>query len=43
MQRVSEEDRTIMGWHSRAVLSWRISNTADTRFCLEALGEAVKR
>ncbi|WP_425491692.1 IS3 family transposase [Haloferula luteola] len=32
----------IMDWHSRAVLSWRISNTADTRFCLEALGEAVK-
>ena len=31
----------IMDWHSRAVLSWRISNTADTRLCLEALAEAV--
>jgi len=31
----------IMDWHSRAVLSWRISNTTDTRFCLEALAEAV--
>ena len=31
----------IMDWKSRAVLSWRISNTADTRFCLEALAEAV--
>ena len=31
----------IMDWHSRAVLAWRISNTADTRFCLEALAEAV--
>lgn len=30
----------IMDWHSRAVLSWRISNTLDTRFCLEALAEA---
>lgn len=32
----------IMDWHSRAVLSWRLSNTLDTRFCLEALDEAVK-
>jgi putative transposase len=31
----------IMDWHSRAVLSWRVSNTLDTRFCLEALAEAV--
>lgn len=32
----------IMDWESRAVLSWSISNTADTRFCLEALAEAVE-
>lgn len=32
----------IMDWHSRAVLSWRISNTLDTRFCLEALAAAVR-
>lgn len=32
----------IMDWNSRAVLSWRISNTLDTRFCLEALAEAVE-
>jgi putative transposase len=32
----------IMDWSSRAVLSWRISNTADTRFCLEALAGAMK-
>jgi putative transposase len=32
----------VMDWHSRAVLSWRISNTLDTRFCLEALAEAVR-
>lgn len=31
----------IMDWHSRCVLSWRLSNTLDSRFCLEALEEAV--
>jgi putative transposase len=30
----------IMDWHSRAVLGWRISNTLDTSFCLEALADA---
>jgi len=30
----------IMDWHSRAVLSWRISNTMDTDFCVEALHAA---
>lgn len=28
----------IMDWHLRMVLSWRLSNTLDTSFCLEALG-----
>jgi len=31
----------IMDWHSRKVLSWRISNTMDTNFCIEALEEAI--
>ena len=31
----------IMDWHSRRVLSWRLSNTLDTEFCLEALEEAL--
>jgi putative transposase len=31
----------IMDWHSRKVLSWRISNTLDAGFCLEALKEAI--
>jgi transposase InsO family protein len=31
----------IMDWHSRAVLGWRISNTLDTDFCVEALHEGV--
>lgn len=30
----------IMDWHSRAVLSWRLSNTLDTGFCIEALEQA---
>jgi putative transposase len=33
----------IMDWHSRYVLSWRVSNTLDTAFCLEALEEALGR
>lgn len=32
----------MMDWHSRAVLAWRISNTLDTRFCVEALEEATR-
>lgn len=33
----------IMDWHSRKVLSWRLSNTMDTDFCIEALEEAIGR
>ena len=33
----------IMDWHSRRVLSWRISNTLDAGFCVEALEEAIAR
>ncbi len=32
----------IMDWHSRKVLSWRLSNTMDDYFCLEALNEALQ-
>jgi putative transposase len=32
----------VMDWYSRYVLSWRISNTLDTGFCLEALQEALQ-
>jgi len=31
----------IMDWYSRYVLSWRLSNTLDVRFCLEALEKAL--
>jgi len=31
----------IMDWHSRKVLSWRLSNTLDTAPCVDALEEAI--
>lgn len=33
----------VMDWHSRRVLSWRLSNTLDASFCVEALEEAIQR
>ena len=29
----------IMDWASRKVLSWRLSNTLESRFCVEALNQ----
>jgi putative transposase len=31
----------IMDWATRHVLAWRLSNTMDARFCIEALREAL--
>ena len=31
----------VMDWHSRYVLSWRLSNTLEAGFCAEALEEAL--
>ena len=33
----------IMDWHSRKVLAWRLSNSMDADFCVEALKEALTR
>jgi putative transposase len=33
----------IMDWYSRYVLSWRLSNTLDADFCVEALKEALRK
>jgi putative transposase len=33
----------VMDWHSRKVLSWRLSNTMDTDFCISALEEALAK
>ena len=33
----------VMDWYSRKVLSWRLSNTMDTSFCVDALQEALGR
>lgn len=32
----------IMDWHSRKVLSWRVSNTLESDFCVEALNDAIR-
>ena len=33
----------VIDWFSRNVLSWRLSNTMDTTFCIEALEEALNK
>lgn len=33
----------IMDWYSRRVLAWRLSNTLDSSFCVDALDEALAR
>jgi putative transposase len=33
----------VMDWATRKALSWRVSNTLDVEFCLEALEEAMAR
>ena len=32
----------IMDWYSRHVLSWRLSNSLETSFCIEALEDALR-
>jgi putative transposase len=33
----------IMDWASRRVMAWRLSNTLDASFCVEALEEAIRK
>ena len=33
----------IMDWYSRKVLAWRLSNSLDASFCVEALEDALQR
>ena len=33
----------VMDWHSRYVVSWRLSNTLEADFCVDALEEALSR
>jgi len=33
----------VMDWYSRKVLSWRLSNSMDADFCVEALKEAIAK
>ena len=32
-----------MDWHSRYVVSWRLSNTLEADFCIESLQEALNQ
>lgn len=32
----------ILDWYSRKVLAWRLSNTVETRFCLDCLDDALQ-
>ena len=34
---------TVLGWHSRYVLNWELSNTLDVGFCLQALASALRQ
>jgi putative transposase len=33
----------IMDWQKRKVLAWRISNTLEAGFCIDALNEAIHK
>ncbi len=33
----------VIDWFTRKVLSWRLSTTLETGFCIEAVGEAMAR
>jgi putative transposase len=33
----------VMDWATRHVLSWRLSNTMEAAFCVEALKEAIDK
>ena len=33
----------VIDWYSRYVLSWRLSNTLDVGFCIDALEEALQK
>ena len=43
MAKVSLYPAAIMDWYSRCVAAWRLSNTLDADFCVEALEEALSK
>ena len=43
MQRGFQYLAVVMDWATRTVLSWRLSNTLDSDFCVEALQEALAK
>ena len=32
----------VMDWHTRKILSWRLSNTLETDFCLAAVEDPIR-
>jgi len=32
----------IIDWYSRKVLAWRLSNSMESRFCVDCLEEAIR-
>ena len=40
---MTRAERVVMDWHSRYVLAWRLSNTMDTSFSLDALQDALRK
>ncbi|AHD10536.1 Transposase [Phaeobacter gallaeciensis] len=43
MRRGSLYLAAILDWHTRKVLSWRISNTLEADFCADALNQALHK
>jgi len=33
----------VIDWYSRRVLSWRLSNTLDSQFCVDAMEDAIAK
>ncbi len=39
----AQDDPERVDWHTRKVLAWRISNTLEAEFCVDALNEAIHK
>ena len=42
-QGYAQHDPERVDWHTRKVLAWRISNTLEAEFCVDALNEAIHK
>ena len=39
----AQDDPERVDWHTRKVLAWRISNSLEAEFCVDALNEAIHK